>query len=220
MSIRHISQENVLHPFVVGLLETVPGRRLLDYGCGDGRILGMLNEDWCVDAYDPSASMRALAQARVGRRIHNLLSESSSIIGPYDVVLFGMVLLCIPTKEEVHEALSDCAGALREGGRLILTTSHPCFRNQTFSNFSTEFSGDLDFEYVRDGLPFEVTIRDPDGSSISFVDYHWTLEFTFASLKEAGFEVTGLSELGDDSSCDGYNPRAPAFLVLDCVRTK
>lgn len=218
MAVRHLSQENVLHPFVVNLLQSLKGRRLLDYGCGDGRILHSLNSDWWIDAFEPSAAMRALAQQRVGGKVHNLFADASDVVGPYDVVLLGMVLLCIPTEDEVRATLQHCARTMAPGSHLIITTSHPCFRNQAFSNFRTEFSDGEIFDYKNDGRPFRITISDPDGTAVSFTDYHWSLDFTFRVLNSAGFYVEKLCEVGDDPSADGHNSLVPAFLVLDCVR--
>ncbi len=161
VAIRHLSQERALHPVLSGLIEACPGNRLLDYGCGDGRILERLSARWVIDAYDPSSQMRQIAQNRVGGRLRRLASTSSEIEGPYDVVLLGMVLLCIAERHEVLNVLGDCASRMNHETRLFVTTTHPCFRNWHFSNFATSLGGEQPFDYLADGMPFAVTLQDP-----------------------------------------------------------
>ena len=221
MALDHLSQDRALHPALVELIEAQPGLNLLDYGCGDGRVLTRLSSRWIIDAYDPSEPMRRLAMARVGSRIRSMLPNTESLEGVYDVIILGMVIMCIPEAAEVRRVLADCARLLAPGGQLFVTTTHPCFRNHHFSNFHTSFTGDLPvqpFLYRKDGLPFEVAIHDPDGRAIVFTDYHWSLEFTFEALRGAGLGVSRFREVSDDPSSPSRNNLVPPYLILQCER--
>src|SRR4051794_20681439 len=109
MGIQHLSQERSLHPVLSKLIESCPGEKLLDYGCGDGRILKRLSERWTIDAYDPSSQMRAIARHKVGSRLRRLAADLKEVGGAYDVILLGMVILCIPEESEVIRVLGECA---------------------------------------------------------------------------------------------------------------
>ena len=218
MALEHLSQDRALHPALLRLIHGHPGTELLDYGCGDGRIIPRLDARWNVDAYDPSEPMRALARARVGSRIRTLSSTTEGLKGPYDSIILGMVIMCIPERSEVRRVLADCARLLAPEGQVFITTTHPCFRNQTFSNFRTSFTGHQPFHYGEDGTPFQVTIWDPDGKEVSFTDYHWSLDFTLAAVNDAGMSVTLFHEVYDDPSSADRNSLVPPYLILRCGR--
>ena len=220
MKVEHLSQENSLHPAVLEMIRSYGGHRLLDFGCGDGRILDSIPNTWDVDAYDPSAQMRALAERRAGARLNRLFDDLDSIVDKYDVVLLGMVLLCIPEEDEVFRVLRKCANAMTLHSKLVITTTHPCFRNYRFSNFSTDFAEGRTFNYMENGCPFEVTLRDPGTSAITFTDYHWTIEFTISALRRAGLLITALKEVADDPNSRFRNEHVPAFLIFECERSK
>ncbi|MBA3972624.1 MAG: hypothetical protein C0504_00235 [Candidatus Solibacter sp.] len=216
VAILHLSQERALHPELSRLIEDCPGEQLLDYGCGDGRILETLSSRWVIDAYDPSSLMRNIAQRRVGSRVRRLASNPAEVDGPYDVVLLGMVILCIPERDDVLRVLRDCALRMKASSRLFVTTTHPCFRPSHFSNFKTSFGGAQPFQYLADGAPFEVTLRDSGTTGIVFTDYHWSLGFTVSALRSQGLAVSSLIEVPDDPESPDRNDLVPPFLILEC----
>jgi SAM-dependent methyltransferase len=201
------------------LVEQGTGGRLLDFGCGDGRFLEKLATHWHIDAYDPSEMMRTIARRRVGSRLERLVATTAELKGPYDVILLGMVILVLPTPQEVYETLHQCARRMHQTSRLIITTTHPCFRTFNFSNFSTSFGRIQPFKYLGDGTPFEVTLRDPGTRGITFTDYHWSLSFTFGALRAAGLVVTSIIEVPDDEESPESNPSVPPFLIFECRRS-
>lgn len=219
MAVEHLSQERALHPELLKLIEGCPGDRLLDYGCGDGRILARLSDRWHVDAYDPSDEMRALARQRVGSRLSRLVGDVSEITGTYDVVLLGMVILVLPTPEAVRTVLRDCVERMDAGSRLFITTTHPCFRTFDFSNVSTSFGRGQPFDYLCDGTPFEVTLRDPGTDPVVFTDYHWSLSFTVNMLNSEHLSVATMVEVPDDPESSNRNPFVPPYLILECRRS-
>lgn len=218
MSVRHFSQERALHPVLLRLVEACEGNQLLDYGCGDGRILERLDSRWVIDAYDPSSQMRDLAKRRIGNRLRRLSSSPDELAEHYDVLILGMVILTIPDEHEVARVLEDCARRMDTSSRLFLSTTHPCFRNQAFSNFSTSFKGQQPFRYKEDGAAFEVTLQDRDADSVVFTDYHWSLEFTVRALGQQGLAIDSLLEVPDDPDSPHRNSLVPPFLILNCRR--
>lgn len=105
-----------------------PGK-LLDMGCGPGRLLGPLSESgWTVTAYEPDTDYVAAAQevtahlpdVQVHQRGFLDLEEDSAydliaaVNGPYYYVLEA---------SDRRDALARCARALRPGGVLFLELS-------------------------------------------------------------------------------------------------
>ncbi|MEQ1761063.1 MAG: class I SAM-dependent methyltransferase [Vicinamibacterales bacterium] len=219
MALEHLSQERALHPVLLRLIEQGSGDRLLDYGCGDGRILARLSNRWRIDAYDPSEQMRELAQLRVGSRLSRMAANLDDLEGRYDVIILGMIILVLPHEDDVRRVLQECACRMDNSSRLFITTTHPCFRASDFSNFSTSFGRTQPFSYLLNGTPFEVTLRDHDVEGIVFTDYHWSLSFTLNALSSEGLSVVSMLEVPDDPESSSRNPLVPPFLIMECRRS-
>lgn len=217
-ALEHLSQKRALHPALLDLIEGVKGNRMLDYGCGDGRILENVSTRWEIEAYDPSEQMRQLALRRVGHRLHQMADSPSELEGPYDVILLGMVILVLSRAEEIRRVFRECALRMGNASRLFVTTTHPCFRNVAFSNFTTSFGDTQVFDYMQDGTPFQVRLRDPGTDGIIFTDYHWSLAFTLNALHAEGLSVVSMVEVPDDPDSSNRNTLVPPFLIMVCRR--
>jgi SAM-dependent methyltransferase len=221
MAVRHTSQEMVLHPAVADIVNAIAGSELLDFGAGDGRIMALFDERFRIDAYDNSEQMRNLLRALRQARLRAVFDEASDIQpSRYDVVLLSMVLICIASDAEVLEVLTRCFEALRQGGTLVIAVTHPCFRREVFSNFRTAYTDGTPFRYLEDGAPFTVTLEDTGAPSVTFTDYHWSIQHTLTAVARAGLTLTGLFETGDDETHPRYNATASPFLILTCSRLR
>lgn len=219
MSVEHTSQKHVLHPTLASLIDSSGGGRLLDYGCGDGRLLSLLQRQWEIDVYDTSPAMLTIVQERVGTRITRVLDSAGAIpTSSYDVVVLSMVLVTIATEGEFRSVLSDCRRALAPNGRLFVAVTHPCFREYRFSNVTTSFGGEQVFRYLEEGTPFTVNIEDEQPPSVSFVDFHWPLAFTLNAIVESGLSLIHVIETPDDKGHPRCNDLVSPFLILTCER--
>lgn len=108
------------------LLGSVTGR-LLDVGCGDGRIgLSFLGTCEHVTLVDPAGGMLRLAESRLGAerdRVTLVMSDLDSFEAPaFDVVLCLGVLAHVP---EPQRAIAKLSRLVRPGGRLcVQLTDH------------------------------------------------------------------------------------------------
>jgi len=102
-----------------------PGARVLDIGCGTGRVVDVLARRgvraWGVD---PSAEM--LAQARVCRPPGGGFKEARAERLPFKDGWFdGAVMRQVVQHLELEAAFGEAARVLRPGGRLAIATFHP-----------------------------------------------------------------------------------------------
>lgn len=96
----------------------VPGRTILDVGCGDGTFLSRLSDDWSKRGVEPSASGARLAR---DRRLDVACGTLDSRTEPYDVDLIS-ALDVIEHVVDPHNFIESLKRHLRKGGTLLLLT--------------------------------------------------------------------------------------------------
>ncbi len=97
---------------------------------------------------------------------------------------------------------------LRCEGRAFIVVTHPCFREESYSSFKTQFNNE---DYLQSGASFGVEVFDRD-KAIQFVDYHWNLSTMLKQSREVGFRMLALAELPD---APGDNPRGAPGLCFE-----
>lgn len=215
MGVVHTSQKRVLHPVLAAIVNEDRPSRLLDYGCGDTRIINLIEKSVAVDVHDINAEMLELARIRNGARIGNYYQTRHQIPkSHYDAVLLSMVLVCIASQEEYFEILKTVAKSKTEKGRAYIAVTHPCFRDRKFSNFHTSYGERQPFNYLSDGEPFDVYIEDEMPPSVAFTDYHWTFSFTINAIIQAGMAVERVIETPDDPLARTYNDSFSPYLIV------
>ncbi len=115
-------------PAVLELLGDVPGKDVLDAGCGPGLYAAELTRRGArVTGFDQSAQMVALARARLGERarLHHADIEHELSWLPdasQDLVLLALVIHHV---EDRALALRELHRVLRPDGHLVVSTTHP-----------------------------------------------------------------------------------------------
>jgi len=135
---------------VVDRAQLRDGERVLDYGCGDGALLGVLaarhaGQSIDIHGYEPNTvGITYAAAALRDRGISATLHESSATIaaGSFDCVLCTEV---IEHASAPAELLQDITRLLTTGGRLVITTpirltEAPEDPNHVQEWFPTEFA--------------------------------------------------------------------------------
>ncbi|MCB0782539.1 MAG: class I SAM-dependent methyltransferase, partial [Flavobacteriales bacterium] len=147
---------NSLHPVLTNMVHSRQPRKMLDFGCGDGQVLELIDPGIERSAFDPSPEMLQLLRQRGLHGVQIFEKASALPDKHFDLVLLSMVIVCVPTLGELRELAHDLARVLKTGGTLIVATTHPCFRQYSFSDFRTSVGTSQPFEYMRDSMPFEV----------------------------------------------------------------
>jgi ubiquinone/menaquinone biosynthesis C-methylase UbiE len=187
-------------------LELLPGERgrLLDAGCGEGRLARQLQAaGYDVVAVDASESLvrRASEQDPEGDyRVADVTSlpfDSSS----FDVVVSFMVLQDVADHET---AIREAARVLRPGGALCLSIVHP------LSSAGDWASDDLDSDFVVENYCGSFARERPLGSR-TVTQYHRPVDGYLHALERAGLALEELRELATRRRSPG---RIPIFLDL------
>ncbi len=190
----------VVFPFVAELLAQSRPESVLDYGGGDGwfarHFLSSITE-YCV-TFDRDRRMTALAKRQCAGVANVVVATARGEIltGGFAAVVMNAVWMEWQTERKCQQYLREIRTALRPGGQLIASVTHPCFRDRSFSTFETEFDAQ---DYLKNGVPLLVTFRRGYRwhGSRHVVDTHWNLEAMSRQLKCAGFVIDELYERPD-----------------------
>lgn len=219
VTMHHESIDKMLHPAIRKVVTRRDPAVLLDYGCGDGRLLASLPAAEKRHAYDISLRMLGLAQNRLGENVTYHTDPKKIPRDTFDVVVCSLVLMMISNATEYFNTVKELAACCSPGGRVIIALTHPCFRHHKFSDFETEYTSNVPFDYFNEGVPFSVTLGGVlNQKSLVIRDYHYTLGFTVRSIVDSGMRILDIFEVSDlKSDFDGI-VRVPPYLIFECER--
>ncbi|MHB8336977.1 MAG: class I SAM-dependent methyltransferase [Ignavibacteriaceae bacterium] len=203
------------HPAIINLVKKYKvGAKILDYGCGDGTLLYNLGKDYNYSIYDISEKMLELANIKLNGYNLEIHKDVKTIPQKFfDVIILSMVLICIDNENEINSIMQKLKESKTENGIVIIAIPHPCFRDQAFSSYFTEFSIGKEFNYFNNGQPHKLFIRD---KNLSFTDHNWTLSHIINSCLKSGLNPLELVELKDNNTNTFYNSLASPSLIIVC----
>ena len=194
-----------------------PGGRVLDVGCGEGR----LPRDLKARGYDVigcDASETLIGHAREADP-HGEYHVANGAALPFDDASMDLVtaFMSLQDMDDLESAVSEAARVLVPGGRLCAAIVHPI-------NSAGRFQGQaFDAPFVISDSYFEVReYRDTverDGLRVTFASMHRPLEAYIDALGAVGFVIEQLAEVPDDSDPPGSRwRRLPLFLELRAIK--
>lgn len=115
--------------FFMSVVGASPAARVLDLGCGTGRLtIAMAAAGHTVTGVDPAAASLSAARAKPGAEAVTWIQGSSEVLpdAAFDVaVMTSHVAQFFVTDEEWEKALTDLRRALVPGGRLTFDSRDP-----------------------------------------------------------------------------------------------
>ena len=125
------SQQLIINPIVLELLDDLKGKNVLDAGCGNGywsrrmaqtaqRVVGVDFTEKLIESAK-SRGVPSNTEFIIGNLERLLLADAT-----FDIVLMNMVLLDI---EELSSVVHEMARVTKLGGKVVISTTHPCFEN-------------------------------------------------------------------------------------------
>ncbi len=190
------------YPTVFRELRLNSAARVLDYGCGPGKVAFRVAAEFGaeVTAVDISEAMLGIArQRRRHPRIsyHEVASGRLGFLADasFDAAMSCYVFINIGDPAEIRRIVSEVFRVLRPGGRYAVLDTNPA---TTGIQFSTFLSGEPGRSYAA-GAQRSVILGRPDGTTMTLLDYHWPRQTYLDVFGEAGFHGVTCVEplLGD-----------------------
>lgn len=212
-----ISLLYVTEPFVAKCLNLIPGKNVLDCGCGSGHLSALIAKfDRNVTAIDISGKSINIAEKKYNHikniRFYRHSIEDHSKLGfRYDLCISNMVFMDVFNIEEV---MSSIYNILNENGYLCFSITHPCFWPIYAGYFDSEW-----FKYNSEiciSAPLIINKR-TIGTTTHF---HRPLEQYISLCQSAGFKIELIEELYPYSINDdvNYKYEYPRFLGIVCQK--
>ena len=212
---------NINRPVLVELLPA-PGRRTLDFACGEGRLTRLLRSlGHAAVGVDASPSMVRLAAAHEDAA---LAVQADGCRLPFADAAFDLVVayMCLHDFDDMPRAVAEIGRVLEPSGRLCLAIPHPVNSAGLFA------SKDADAQFVISGS-YMAPVRtrytaERGGIRLTFHSEHRPLEAYARALESAGLLVEALREAVPDDEVVARYPtekrwqRIPMFLHMRVIK--
>ncbi len=210
-------------PALRAMLPPLPGRRVVDLGCGYGWFGRWAADQGAASVLGVDLSERMLARARAttdDERVSYRRADLSSLELPpaaFDVAYSSLALHYLP---QVEPVLVGVRRALAPGGVLVASVEHPIYTAPSVPGFVTGAGGRT--VWPLDGY-LDPGPRTTDWLAPGVVKYHRGVGDYVGALLRAGFTLTGLEEWGPSEEQVAENPEwadereRPLFLLLSAV---
>jgi len=239
-------QKNVVLPNLLRIVDPKQGMNVLDVACGQGYFCRAFHEKGAmVVGCDISKELIALAKKNSAKEIEyfvapadSFLSEvapqrgaTSDFLGRFDI---ATIVLALQNIDNVAGTLSECAKALKSGGRLIFVLNHPAFRIPKSSSWQFDEANAVQYRridsYMSDSqVKIDMTPGEKNESKKkNTVSFHRPLQSYFKALNKSGFAVTRLEEWISHKKSqagprgkeeDRMRKEIPMFLCVEAKRT-
>jgi ubiquinone/menaquinone biosynthesis C-methylase UbiE len=182
---------------VFELLETENAAKILDYGCGPGKVayrLAHLGNKQIV-AVDESEHMLTIAR---NKRVHPAIAysqieqddlsfiESSTL----DYAIACYVFINTATEARILNIMKEIYRVLKPSGQFLILDTNP---DSTGIQFTTFKNGECNKQYHY-GEARKEWLNLCDGNYLVLNDYHWPKSMYFSVLNQVGFKEVSVYE--------------------------
>ena len=210
--------EAVEEPALRALLPDVAGTRVVDLGCGDGRLCRDLAARGAahVLGVDPSARMLGLARQRTSdRRVHYVQAFAEDVVLPPGTVDLVVSSFALHYVADLAAVLHQVSAWLARGGLFVASMEHPVI------TAAPEVGRSLG---VVDGY-FDEEQRVTHWLTNGVIKYHRTVSTIVNAVIAAGLTLERLDEPAPPLTAVRQRPdldrhaRRPSLLLVRAVRT-
>ncbi len=218
---KDISYDYVLVPEIFRLSKNCDTSSVLDIGCGVGFLTKKLAKI-CGSIVAIDISEKSLHYARENcKQFHNVIFFKGSVEDfakqceqpEYTLAIANMSLITIVNLTKTLKSIHDL---IIQGGKLIITLSHPCFWPIYWGYFSEEW-----FNYSEEIIieaPFKISSEQSD---LKTTHVHRPIEKYYEAIVSCGFELETINEpVPTESIQSKYKKKwkFPRFLAFRCLR--
>lgn len=203
------------HKNVAKLLEPISGKKILDYGCGNGKFSVYIQEKGAeVVGIDASTVQLETAKNKNGKNIKYLLDTDSLIeidfMNYFDVAVLNFVLCENSSQDTILAILKRIYRLLKTKGELVIL--NPNWDKSNGKNFLTH-----EMKYVpnlRSGCHVTTILK--TNPPIYIPDYYWSKQNYLDMLMEAGFKSFDIFEpLASNDGIEWKDEKvSPPFLII------
>jgi SAM-dependent methyltransferase len=193
-----------------------PGRRTIDLGCGEGRLVRDLAAlGHRVAGVDAAPSMVRLArEADPGGEY--VVASAASL--PFEDACADLVLafMTLMDMDDADGAVREAARVLEPGGRFCAALVHPLSSGGAFESDEDDAAFVVHDYFERRRYVDRI---ERDGLEMTFTSDHRSLEGWLRPLEDAGFLLERLREVPQLERPDGYRwRRIPLFLHVRALK--
>jgi SAM-dependent methyltransferase len=216
-------------PAILDLLEPFGGEQILDVGAGPGVLAPHIAAAGArYTGVDASPQLLAFARRHHGAHGCFLQADAARLtslpqlhVTKFDAVTF---LLSIQDMDPLDAVLESAAWALRQGGRIVILMTHPCFRVPRQSGWGWDEGRQLRYRRIDRYLtPLPVPMKTYRGRKGATRSFHRPLEAYINGLATCGLLVDCIREIptykvyasSSDAQAENLaNAEIPLFLAL------
>jgi len=188
-----------IDPTLLPLVGDVAGLRVLDAGCGEGYLSRKLAAMGAasVVGVDGAEGMIRVARERSGGidaiefRVGDFQTLEGVADASFDLVVSNMVLMELPRPAY---ALAAAHRALRPGGALVYSITHPCFQAPESGWHCDANGAKLHWAMGRYWEPAAFQLEIASGFGHQTYGFHWTLTQYLDATLAAGFALERVVE--------------------------
>lgn len=220
------TRQYALNPSLFKLLANIKSEKILDVGCGTGKVsIYLAKKHASVTGIDFSKEMINHAKDEAKKSNVKIefkvldVKELEKLKGKYDTILISLLLPHLKTRIELLNLFKNINKLLKTKGRLIIAEPHPLF-----DSYMRESVASGNFNYFKSGLPYKFTLRYKENKFESEA-YHWMLEDYVSILIKAGFLIDKLLEPKLGEKAQKIDPeyfqrkyKYPSYIILSCVK--
>ncbi len=208
------------------LLPDLPGRAVLDLGCGFGWFCRWARENGAARVLGINVSERMLARARATTQDAAIAYDRADLeqielpAGAFDLVYSSLALHYIA---DLNRLLEQVYRSLRPGGRLVFSVEHPIFTAPTRPGWRIDAEGHKTWpidSYLEEGP------RSTDWLAKGVIKQHRTVAGYINAVLVAGFSLRHVEEWGPTEQQIASRPaladeqRRPPFLLVAAERAQ